>query len=86
MLRANPRRREGERWGSRLTQCGSTERHDTVVREGSRLKLHVFIAGLHLHSSLTETKETKMDDVREITALLQMRFTHYSCLSINTVT
>lgn len=37
---------------SGLTQCGSTECHDTIVWERSGLKLHVLISSLHLHSTL----------------------------------
>lgn len=36
-----------------LTQCGWTEGHDTIEGERSSFKLHVFVAGLHLHSSLS---------------------------------
>lgn len=52
---------------SGLTQSGSTERHDTVEGERPGLKLHVLVAGLHLHSTLTETRETTMDEAATVT-------------------
>lgn len=65
--------------GFGLTQCGSIERHDAVEWERSGLKLHVLVAGLHLHSSLKKTTETNKDVNQQITTVtVTTTFIHYS--------
>lgn len=62
--------------GFRLTQCGSTERHDAVEWERSSLELHVLVTGLHLHSPLIK-KDNNRKQVWEVITVTVTIFIYY---------